>query len=55
VLLAPEHASGDHLKALARISRVIRDTAALERLRTAKDRASLIAILTEKSASSHAA
>jgi nitrogen PTS system EIIA component len=55
VLLAPEHASGDHLKALARISRVIRDTAALERLRTAKDRAALIAILTEKSASSHAA
>jgi nitrogen PTS system EIIA component len=54
VLLAPEHASGDHLKALARISRVLRDPKALDRLRTAKDRASLLAILTE-TAASHAA
>jgi nitrogen PTS system EIIA component len=55
VLLAPEHASGDHLKALARISRVLRDTSALQRLRTAKDRAALLAILTEKATTSHAA
>jgi nitrogen PTS system EIIA component len=55
VLLAPEHASGDHLKALARISRVLRDTTSIERLRSAKDRAALLAILTEKAATSHAA
>jgi nitrogen PTS system EIIA component len=54
VLLAPEHASGDHLKALARISRVLRDSQALERLRAAKDRAALLAILSEQ-ATSHAA
>ncbi len=35
LLLAPEHASGDHLKALARISRLVRDPATLESLRTA--------------------
>ncbi len=33
VLLSPEHAGGDHLKALARISRVVRDPAMLEHLR----------------------
>ena len=31
LLLAPEHASGDHLKALARISRLVRDPGTLER------------------------
>lgn len=37
LLLSPEHASGDHLKALARISRIVRDPATIERLRSAKD------------------
>lgn len=37
VLLAPKHASGDHLKALARISRLIRAPAALDALRRADD------------------
>lgn len=37
LLLAPEHASGDHLKALARISRLVREPATLERLRSASD------------------
>jgi len=46
VLLAPEHASGDHLKALARISRLVREPTALERLRTAPDLASLKRVLT---------
>jgi nitrogen PTS system EIIA component len=55
LLLAPEHASGDHLKALARISRLLRDANAMERLRTAKDRAALLAILTENATTSHAA
>jgi len=47
LLLAPEHASGDHLKALARISRLLREPNALERLRAARDAKSLYAILTQ--------
>src|SRR5450631_737559 len=38
VLLAPEHAGADHLKALARVSRLMRDPATLERLRGSKSR-----------------
>ncbi len=45
-LLAPEDAGGDHLKALARISRLVRDPATLERLRSAKDVDSLKRVLT---------
>ncbi|MGD9804728.1 MAG: PTS IIA-like nitrogen regulatory protein PtsN [Hyphomicrobiaceae bacterium] len=47
VLLAPEHAGADHLKALARISRVLRDAQTLEKLRAARDRDALYAVLTE--------
>ena len=54
MLLAPEHASGDHLKALARISRVLRDPDTIVRLRAAKDAATLFTVLTEPVAS-HAA
>ena len=54
VLLAPEHASGDHLKALARISRLLREPSALERLRAARDAKSLYAVLTQP-VTSHAA
>ena len=54
LLLAPEHASGDHLKALARISRLLRDPNSLERLRAARDKISLYAVLTAP-ATSHAA
>jgi PTS system nitrogen regulatory IIA component len=54
LLLAPEHASGDHLKALARISRLLREPDAISRLRAAKDAAALYAVLTEP-ATSHAA
>ena len=54
VLLAPEHASGDHLKALARISRLLREPKALDRLRAARDRIGLHAILTQP-VTSHAA
>jgi PTS system nitrogen regulatory IIA component len=53
-LLAPEHASGDHLKALARISRLVRDPQTIARLRAAKDTAALMAVLTDP-ATSHAA
>lgn len=54
LLLAPEHASGDHLKALARISRLLREPRSLERLRTARDKAAVYAALTAP-ATSHAA
>jgi len=54
LLLAPEHAGGDHLKALARISRLVREPSMLERLRTAKDLAALKHVLTLP-ATSHAA
>lgn len=47
VLLAPEHASGDHLKALARISRLLRDAETLDRLRSSRDKTVLYAILTQ--------
>lgn len=53
-LMAPDHAGGDHLKALARISRLVRDPVAVERLHAAKDLDALQRILTASSAS-HAA
>jgi nitrogen PTS system EIIA component len=55
LLLAPEGAGADHLKALARISRLLRDGPAVEKLRASKDAAALYAVLTEEEASSHAA
>lgn len=54
LLLAPEHASGDHLKALARISRLVREPSSLEQLRGAHDAAALKAVLTAP-VTSHAA
>ncbi len=54
LLLAPEQAGADHLKALARISRVLRDPQAIEKLRSSRDKATLYAVLTEPLAS-HAA
>lgn len=54
VLLTPEHAGADHLKALSRISRILRDPLATEKLRASRDRAALYAVLTEPMAS-HAA
>lgn len=54
LLLAPEHASGDHLKALARISRLVREPATLERLRSARDADMLRSVLSG-STTSHAA
>jgi PTS system nitrogen regulatory IIA component len=55
LLLAPEGAGADHLKALARISRLLRDGTAVEKLRASRDAAALYALLTEGEASSHAA
>ena len=53
-LIAPEHAGGDHLKALARISRLVRDPATLDHLRAAKDAEGLRRVLTAP-LTSHAA
>jgi nitrogen PTS system EIIA component len=55
VLLAPEHAGADHLKALARISRLLRDPAVVAKLRGTGDAEGLYAILTEPAASSTSA
>jgi PTS system nitrogen regulatory IIA component len=55
LLLAPEGAGADHLKALARISRLLRKGSAVEKLRVSRDAAALYAVLTEGEASSHAA
>ena len=54
LLLAPEHASGDHLKALARISRLLREPEILQRLRDAADHKDILRVLTEP-ATPHAA
>lgn len=54
LLLAPESAGADHLKALARVSRLLRDKAICEKLRSADSADALYALLTD-SATSHAA
>ena len=46
MLLAPENAGADHLKALARVSRLLRSTATCEKLRAAGSPEALYAILT---------
>ncbi len=54
LLLAPESAGADHLKALARVSRLLRDTETVSKLRGSANGAALYSILTEPAAS-HAA
>ncbi|MGH6855877.1 MAG: PTS IIA-like nitrogen regulatory protein PtsN [Aestuariivirga sp.] len=54
VLLAPDHAGADHLKALARISRLLRDSAIVAKLRGTDTPEGLYAILTEPRASTDA-
>jgi PTS system nitrogen regulatory IIA component len=49
LLLAPEHAGADHLKALARVSRLLREPQSIDRLRAAHDRAAIYAVLTQPS------
>jgi PTS system nitrogen regulatory IIA component len=50
LLLAPEGAGADHLKALARVSRLLRNQAVCEKLRAAPQAATLYALLTEPTA-----
>lgn len=47
LLLAPESAGADHLKALARIARVLRDDATAAKLRASDDASAMFALLTE--------
>ena len=54
VLLTPEDAGADHLKALARVSRLFRDRAMCEKLRGTDSVDALTALLTDRAAS-HAA
>lgn len=54
LLLAPEGAGADHLKALARVSRLLRDRAVCEKLRGTDQADAIYALLTD-GAHSHAA
>ncbi|HWX14581.1 MAG TPA: PTS sugar transporter subunit IIA [Methylocella sp.] len=54
LLIAPESAGADHLKALARMARLLRDPKVTAKLRAARDVAGLYAVLTGERAS-HAA
>lgn len=52
MLLAPENAGADHLKALARVSRLLRNQQTCEKLRAAKTAEALYAILIDQTGSS---
>ena len=49
-LLAPEQAGADHLKALARIARLLRDPHVAEKLRSVTDSDQMVAVLTAPAA-----
>ncbi len=55
VLLAPEGAGADHLKALARVARMLRDNEVASKLRATTDAAAIYSILTHPQASPNAA
>ncbi len=54
LLLAPESAGADHLKALARVSRLLRDRTVCEKLRGADESDALYALLTQSTAANAA-
>lgn len=54
LLLAPEGAGAEHLKALARVSRMFRNKALCEKLRGSRDKTAIFALLSEP-AETHAA
>ena len=55
LLLAPVGAGADHLKALARVSRLLRNQSICEKLRVASDASALFSLLTEPTDASQAA
>lgn len=50
LLLAPESAGADHLKALARVSRLLRDRQVCDKLRGTENKDALYALLTDSTA-----
>ena len=54
VLLTPPDAGADHLKALARVSRLLRDRATCQKLRGANNPDALYALLTDEAETSAA-
>jgi PTS system nitrogen regulatory IIA component len=52
LLLAPESAGADHLKALARVARLLRDQETARKLRDSEDATALFAVLTPTTVSS---
>jgi len=54
LLLAPESAGADHLKALARVSRLLRDPSVVQKLRESKAKSALHSILIEPAAATAA-
>lgn len=54
LLLAPEAAGADHLKALSRVARALRDSSLTARLRATKDASGLYLLLTQNSTHSAA-
>jgi PTS system nitrogen regulatory IIA component len=54
LLLAPEQAGADHLKALARVARLLRDQETARKLRESRDADAVYAVLAMPAASSAA-
>jgi len=50
LLLAPEGAGADHLKALAQVARILREPGMLNHIRAARDASALYALLTRSTA-----
>ncbi|MBX9739176.1 MAG: PTS IIA-like nitrogen regulatory protein PtsN [Beijerinckiaceae bacterium] len=55
LLIAPESAGADHLKALARTARILRDPGVTAKLRATRDASALFTMLTQSPSSQHAA
>jgi|SRR4051812_32948882 nitrogen PTS system EIIA component len=55
LLIAPETAGADHLKALARTARLFRDPVVTAKIRATRDAAAIYTMLTQGSSSQHAA
>jgi nitrogen PTS system EIIA component len=55
LLIAPETAGADHLKALARTARLFRDPVTTAKIRATRDAAAIYTMLTQGSSSQHAA
>ncbi|ACB96482.1 PTS sugar transporter subunit IIA [Beijerinckia indica] len=51
LLITPESAGADHLKALARLARLFRGPGVIEKLRAARDGSALYSVLTEEETS----